>query len=133
MIKPNSPKLLRALFLSITLAAACSQVTAVAQSNLRFLADTPGASLNKAQLRALSEAIKKSLDAGMNGQTDEWNPTPAGTTPARAVSAKITPHFTDNKPPCAIVDLEITAKGMTQPSKLAYCQNEKKEWALTNR
>lgn len=129
MAKRNTAKcMLKTIIVSLALVAVGSQVTASAQTSLLFLANTPVASLNKAQTKSLSEAIKKSLEAGVNGQTSEWS---GGT--ERAPSAKITPHFTDHKPPCAIVDLDITAKGATQPLKMSYCQNDKGVWALTAR
>ncbi len=131
MAKRTSAKFfvgLNTVCVSLALVAIGSQVPASAQTSLMFLANTPVTALNKAQTKSLSEAIKKSLEAGVNGQTSEWS---GGS--ERAPSAKITPHFTDNKPPCAIVDLDITAKGATQPLKMSYCQNEKGVWTITAR
>lgn len=131
MIKRNARKfsvVLNASLLSLALIAAASPLTASAQSNLGFLANTPLTSLNKTQIKSLTDAIKSALEAGANAQTSEWS-----SGKAQGPAAKITPHFTDNKPPCAIVILELTAKGVTQNSKVPYCQNEKGVWTLVKR
>jgi len=102
-------------------------IAAIAQSNLAFLGNTPVSDLSKSEIDSLYGAIKRSLNEGATNKQSTWKSNENPRT-----SATITPVFTTRNPPCANVELAISARDGNQPFSLRYCRDSNGDWGLTN-
>jgi surface antigen len=101
-------------------------VAAAAQSNLRFLRDTPISRFNDADMRLMFEAGRAALDSGEPGAMREWR------NEKTRHSGRITVQrqFTFETRDCRRLQVENRARSMESQTVLSVCRDLKGAWKI---
>jgi surface antigen len=106
----------RVCLLAVTLA--CVPLDAAAQSNLRFLRDTPISRFNDADMRLMFDAGRAALDSSEPGATREWR------NEKTRHSGRITvqQQFVFESRDCRRLNVESRSRSMESQTVLSVCR-----------